>query len=536
MLYARSNRPAPAHLVTSELKNRIDKFSAELWRLFRKRRSPSNLLPHQRECLTELRNNPELAICKTDKNLGPAIIERKRYLDLAFRDHLSDQHTYQQITKAEAIQRMTATYKAILAWLNHHKDRLSKAEITFLKRTCILHDDTGNIKFPQFYLLAKIHKTPLKTRPIVSVIASLLHGLGRWVDRQLQPIARSIPSFVNSSFALTQKIRTQQDTSPFPPTALLFTCDAVSMYTNIDTNHAIGQISSYVPGHVTYALQLIMENNVFQFSDTYWHQLSGTAMGTPPACMYATLYLAAHEAQLRERFGHYLLHWSRYIDDGFGVWNWTDTPDCHWNFNQFCQALNYGKLTWEVSKPTRTVNFLDLTLSIDNGKIDYTLYEKSLNLYLYIPPASAHPPGVLKGLIAGSLLRILRLTSNPDVRKKHMSNFYARLIARGYTKSILTPIFDKYLRQYHQSVTPAPTTAPRPDNSREQVYLHLPYHPLDPPSTEIQALFRKHLLQENPHNPYASTPLYKLNNGRGKPLGIRRLIVAYHRPPTLGTF
>jgi len=216
MLYARSNSKAPEHLVASELKNRIDKFSTDLRRIFRTRRSPSNLLPHQRACLRELRTNPELIICKTDKNLGPAIMDRKRYIELAFRDHLSDRNTYRQLTKDEASLMMIETDAAILRWLNHHKERLSQAEITFLKRTRTLRDAAGNINFPQFYLLAKLHKTPLMTRPIVSVSGSLLHGLGRWVDRKLQPVAQSIPSFINSSFALTKKVRTQQEAQPFP--------------------------------------------------------------------------------------------------------------------------------------------------------------------------------------------------------------------------------------------------------------------------------------------------------------------------------
>jgi len=129
------------------------------------------------------------------------------------------------------------------------------------------------------------------------------------------------------------------------------------------------------------------------------------------------------------------------------------------------------------------------------------------------------PPGILKGLIAGTLLWIIWLTSDPTVHKKHMSNFYAQLIACGYTPGVLNKIFDTYLTCY-LTVTPALTTAPRPDDSKECVYLHLPYHPLDPSLQEIQALFREHLLKENPHNPYASTPLYRIGNGRGHNLGV----------------
>jgi len=122
-------------------------------------------------------------------------------------------------------------------------------------------------------------------------------------------------------------------------------------------------------------------------------------------------------------------YWSWYINNGLGIWNWTSTTDCVQAFENFKWDINDTSLEWKVNNPTTWVNYLDLTLTITNGKIESTLYKKALSLYLYLPPGSAHPPGVLKGLIAGSLLRIICLTSNPVTRKLHVSQLFTRLIA-----------------------------------------------------------------------------------------------------------
>ncbi len=111
--------------------------------------------------------------------------------------------------------------------------------------------------------------------------------------------------------------------------------DAVSMYTNIHVGHALPVILNFLREHpigkeivndkginiscLEFVIDLVMNNNVFQFGDTYWLQLAGTAMGTPPAPDYATLYFAIFELSLIERYPE-IFYYCRYIDDGFGAW------------------------------------------------------------------------------------------------------------------------------------------------------------------------------------------------------------------------
>jgi hypothetical protein len=230
--------------------------------------------------------------------------------------------------------------------------------------------------------------------------------------------------------------------------ATVFTADAVSMYTNIHTRTALHVITSYLiknedwisellPGlpilALTEALRLIMSNNIFRFGDTPWLQLSGTAMGTPPAPPYATLFYAIHEEAILTEFSDNLLVYRRFIDDIFGVW--LDTPGDNLQFQLFTKRLNDFGLIWEVSTQSHQVDFMDLTITISANRIVTYLYEKAMKLYLYIPPQSAQPPGVLSGLIYGNVNRIQRLCLEEHDRLRLTKEFYQRLLVRGYKSS-----------------------------------------------------------------------------------------------------
>ena len=144
------------------------------------------------------------------------------------------------------------------------------------------------------------------------------------------------------------------------------------MYTFIDTAHALREIPKYLKRNngnpskatthelaaVTEALTIVMTHNIFQFGDTYWLQLNGTAMGVSPSCDYATIYFAIREREILHRYPELLLY-RRFIDDIFFIWI-PKTIDDDIRFQSFQNDVNnYGKLKWKFSQIQRTINFLE---------------------------------------------------------------------------------------------------------------------------------------------------------------------------------
>jgi hypothetical protein len=176
---------------------------------------------------------------------------------------------------------------------------------------------------------------------------------------------------------------------------------------------------------------------------------------------------------------------------------------------------------------------MDLALTITNNKIESTLYEKEQNLYLYIPPTSAHPKGMLSGLIHGNILRIHRLCSNTnDIHRKTLA-FYKRLTRRGYHQSILNPIFNRATQNAINYTTHRKTNTNNANNQTtrdpsQTIFFHLPYHPQDPPARDIQQIWRE-TIAEPPGHP----PITEMTNNEGAKIPTQKLTVAHSRHPNL---
>jgi len=455
-----------------------------------KKLNTSNLTPLQTHTLRQLRDNKAITIKPTDKNLGPAVMDTSEYVNQVLTEHLLTKD-YKQLTQPEATNRMDQLKDTLKKLISSHSDILSKAELTYFKRSL-----SNNFRLPIFYGLPKVHKTPFSLRPVVSTTNSLLAVFSIWLDYKMKELLPFIKSYIKNSIEVINDLKTLH----IPENALLFSADAISMYTNIDT--ASGLLSMhdfliYNQDHIPTTfpkalfleiLETVMNNNIFSFSNTFWHQLSGTAMGTPAACAYATITFGHFEnTVILPRFNSNLLYYKRYIDDIFGIWlPSTNGTDETWRL--FTTELNkWGRLKWKIEQPSLQTVFLDLNIQLKNQEIITSTYQKAMNLYLYIPPLSAHPPSCLKGLIAGEMRRYW-LQNNLTDFKVILSKFIDRLLDRGHTIHTLKPIFIQAATALDNRLLSSTFTTKQTENT---LYIHRTFHPNGIKPFEIRQLYEK---------------------------------------------
>jgi hypothetical protein len=462
-------------------------------RRYTKTRLP-NIRPHHLDLTKFLLNNDKFIIVEADKNLGGCILLRDEYISRAFNDHLNNESVYRRISQEEAYDRQHQNAVDLIRLIHqwHNKNDISTAEYNFLLTAV----DQLRDKPTRFRLTIKVHKNPWATRPVVCCAGTMLNSVSRWIDYWLQKIKHLVPSYIKNSSQLIDQLK---DIGSLPQGALLFKADATSMYTNIDTDHAISVITDWLDEIETMlplgfpttplksALEFVMKNNIFEFGDTHFLQLTGTAMGTSSACMYATIYYAIHETKtLLPNFGRNILFLRRYIDDMFGIWVMND-PSMTWT--AFGEAINdFGLLRWEIDEPTISLDYLDINITIDNDSIVTRTFRKAMNLYQFLPPHSAHPPATLKGMIYSLMKTYLYQNSHQRDYEREVIFLFNHLTARGWSKTKLKRWILEGDRQLHARQT----TSIVDKASKDRLFFHLPFHPYDIPRKTIRRLYNQH--------------------------------------------
>ena len=432
----------------------IEKGRAYIAKYMREAEPKLKSLPNSPEVveMTELRKflaNHNYIVLPTDKNLGTAVVTRQWFIDgsLAL---LSDQQNYRKITSVERSKIINAARTSAVEAAAFALEYLEHPQLAEFLRSKVPDDEKVDPSVPRFYGIPKIHKTPVKMRPIVPCHSAPQNPAAKYVSKMLKPMLAERPFLLRSSKDLAQKLATLR--VPRNKKIWLVSGDIVAFYPTVPTDRCIeivkewwltfvGDSKSTAEKHIFLrCLRFALRDLICDFMDETYLQVQGLAMGVVCSPDLANLYAAYFEEKVlpNERF----LFFGRFIDDVLGV----VVADSEQEAPQIASIVSYEsvKLDWSVSE--WQAPFLDLLVYIDpvTNQVEHKPFRKARNNLERIPWASHHPTDVKKGTFIGEMSRLATLSSKPEHYLEALKDLASLYVVRGYPVNLVKHWLKEY--------------------------------------------------------------------------------------------
>ncbi|MHB1939112.1 MAG: hypothetical protein ACYCOR_21460 [Acidobacteriaceae bacterium] len=383
--------------------------------------------------LLSMLQRKELGVALADKNAGVVAVSPHWY-DTEAKRQLADTAAYLPVTAAAAKALICESLRQ-LAMLCAKLDASDRDFLLQAKEKSAL---------PYFYLLVKMHKSPVVGRPIVSWHGFSLAPASAWVDAQLQPLLRLESSVLVSSNALVSALA---HAPADQRQCWLVTADVASLYTVMPHDVIMAALSWFLTRHaragnfsreristVLAIVKLLLASACFTFGDSAFKQVTGIAMGTNSGPSIANVVMIySVDRPVLNRFGKAIGFFRRFIDDLFARVVDRQTAV---ELRDFLSSL-LPWLRFSVTLHDQCVEFMDLCVFKapgfeSHGVLSTAIHFKSVSRHMYLPFNSHHPRHCFSGLVVGELIRAAQLCSRPSDFIDAQQRLFAWLSLRGY--------------------------------------------------------------------------------------------------------
>ena len=294
----------------------------------------------------------------------------------------------------------------------------------------------------KMYILPKIHERlyNVSGRPVISNCGTTTEKMSEFLDHHLQPVMKGGKSYVKDTNHFLEKCK---QLGKVPRNAILVTVDVLGLYPSIP--HGLGlkalhekleerNYKSVPTAGLVNMADFVLKNNYFEFDSCIKQQISGTAIGTKFAPPYACIFMDKVESAFLESENTKPWVRMRYIDDIFFIW--TESED---KLDGFLQRLNafHPNLKFTYDKSKASINFLDVTVSINGEDFKTDLYCKPNDCHQFLEFNSMHLIHNKISIAYIQGLRIKRLCSKEDTFEKHLENLRSWFGKGGYPKELV---------------------------------------------------------------------------------------------------
>lgn len=353
----------------------------------------------------------QFLITYVDKSPSTFVFICKKYYIQLIQEHLENESNY-KVTRFSTEQLISS-----------HKKIVGK----FLKCTLNNAYDLDNkIKIPNIYLVPKLHKNPIKFRPITNATASVLKPLEIMLASAMDMLLSRIQTKYPHNFVIKDNKPILQFLNNNASLKEVSTFDFTSLFTSIPLQDLYNKIVAFIDEffteedisiktkigtfkmknvYIKKILHFCLFNNFISWQFKNYKQTKGIPMGANYAPSLANIYLLAYEIAFFNIHPDILLNAFRYIDDIIVF-----------DFPMFCNFLKiiYPRFL-EITASNNNcqeASFLDLLINISNHSVNVYDKRKALN----IPVRVIHFHNnvsfqVIKNTFTAHILRVARICS-----------------------------------------------------------------------------------------------------------------------------
>ena len=89
----------------------------------------------------------------------------------------------------------------------------------------------------------------------------------------------------------------------------------------------------------------------------------------------------------------------------------------------------------EIPDQAKSLNYLDISIRIDDNKIEYEWYQKQCHSGILLREDSHLPQHVKKNFVSNTMNRIEKRCSNSETKDRNIEKFKNSLVRNGYTEN-----------------------------------------------------------------------------------------------------
>lgn len=269
---------------------------------------------------------------------------------------------------------------------------------------------------------------------------------------------------------------------PIPPYAKLVSFDVKNLFPSTPTSdcklllrNLLDKSACPIPVRDEFQnlFNLCMDQNYFTFDNKFYRQTSGLPMGSPLSPLLADIFMDSLE-QTIFLSNHPLLrnitYWHRYVDDILVLW--TGTTRQIDLFTDYLNNLHPNiQFTTELQNEDKSINFLDLNISISGNKHTFNIFRKSTHTDTVIHNSSQHPIQHKHAAFHYMIHRLLSLPLTQSHFLEELNTIQHIARSNGYDTELINNILRrKTHKQKLKMYTSLSAVAQTPDK-----YTCLPY-------------------------------------------------------------